>query len=88
MQRGRKQDRGVVPAHDDRGGTDAKGEEESEGDAGVCHGAVPAVKKKLFLRIDTYLQIGSGLCSIYSLNLYIIRSVIISDDFHLDVTES
>ena len=57
-------------------------------DAGVCHGAVPAVKKKLFLRIDTYLLIGSGLCSIYSLYCYIIRSVIISDVFHLDVTES
>ena len=55
---------------------------------GVCHEPVLVVKKKLFLRIDTYLLIGSGLCSIYFLHCYIIRSVVIFDVFHLDVTES
>ena len=56
-------------------------------DAGVCHGPVPVVKKKLSLRIDTYLLIGSGLCSIYYLHCYIITSVVIFDVFHINVTE-
>ena len=56
-------------------------------DAGVCHGPVPVVKKKLSLRIDTYLLIGSGIGSLYSLYCYIITSVVIFDVFHLDVTE-
>ena len=57
-------------------------------DAGVCHGPVPVVKKKLSLRIDTYLLIGSGLGSLYSLHCYIMTSVFIFDIFHLDITES
>ena len=55
---------------------------------GVCHGPVPVVNKKLSIRIDTYLLIGSGLSSIYSLYGYIITYVVIFDIFHLDVTES
>ena len=57
-------------------------------DVGVYHGPVPVVKKKLSLRIDTYLLIGSGIGSIYSLHCYIITHVVIFDSFHLDVTES
>ena len=57
-------------------------------DAGVCHGPVPVVKKKLSLRIDTYLLIGSGIGSLYSLHCYIITSVGIIAVLHLDVTES
>ena len=57
-------------------------------DAGVCHGPVPVVKKKLSLRIDTYPLIGYGLGSLYSLHRYIITSVIIFDVFRLDVSKS
>ena len=57
-------------------------------DAGLCHGPVPVIKKELSLRIDIYLLIGSGLCSIYSLHCYTITSVVILDFSHLDVTES
>ena len=56
--------------------------------AGVCHGPVPVAKKKLSIRIDTCLLIGYVLGSIYSLNCYIITSVVIFEVFHLDVTES
>ena len=57
-------------------------------DAGLCHGPVPVVKKKLSLRIDKYLLIGYGLGSHYFLHCYIITYVVIFDVFHLDVTES
>ena len=57
-------------------------------DAGVFHGPVPVVKKKISLRINTYLLIDYGLGSLYSLHCYIITSVVIFDFFHLDVTES
>ena len=57
-------------------------------DACVCHGPVPPVKEKLSLRIYTYLLIGSGLGSLYLSHCYIITSIVISDFFHLDVTES
>ena len=57
-------------------------------DAILCHGPVPVVKKKLSLRIYTYLLIGSGLGSLYLSHCYIITSIVISDFFHLDVTES
>ena len=56
--------------------------------AGVCHGPVPVVKKKLSLRINTYLLIRSGFGSLYSLYCYIITFVVIFDFLHLDVTES
>ena len=57
-------------------------------DAGLCHEPVPVVKKKIYLRIDTYILTGSGLGSLYFLHCYIITSVVILDVFHLDVTES
>ena len=57
-------------------------------DAGVCHGPVPVVKKKLSIRIDTYLLLGSCLCYLYSLHCYIITSVVIFENFYLDITES
>ena len=37
-------------------------------DAGVCHGPVPVVKKKLSIGINTYVLIGSGLGSLYYLH--------------------
>ena len=46
---------------------------------GVCHGPVPFVKNKLLIGIDTYLLMGYGLGSLYSLNCYIIKSVVIFD---------
>ena len=54
----------------------------------VCHGTVPVVKETLFLRIYTYLLIGSCLCSLDSLHSNVIRSVVIFEVLHLDVAES
>ena len=55
--------------------------------AGVCHGPVPVVKKTFFIRIYTYLLIGSCFCSLDSLNRNVIRPVVIIDILHLDVAE-
>ena len=52
-------------------------------DAVVCHGPVSVIKKKLFLRIYTYLLIGSCFCSVDSLPSNVIRPVVISDILHL-----
>ena len=57
-------------------------------DACVCHGPVPVAKKKFFLRIYTYLLIGSYFFSLDSLHSNVIISVIIIDVLHLDVAES
>ena len=56
-------------------------------DACVCHGPVPVVNKTFFLRIYTYLLIGSCFCSLDSLHSNVIRSVAFIDVLHLDVAE-
>ena len=53
----------------------------------VCHGPVPVVKKTLFLRIYTYLLIGSCFFSLDSLHINVIRSVVIIEVLHLDVAK-
>ena len=53
----------------------------------VCHGPVPVVKKTLFLRIYTYLLIGSCFCSLDSLHRNVIRPVVIIDVLHLYVAK-
>ena len=55
---------------------------------GVCHGPVPVVYNKLSLEVDTYLLIGTGIGSVYSLHYYIITYVVIFEVLHLDVIES
>ena len=57
-------------------------------DACVCHGPVPVVKKTFFIRIYTYLLIGSCFCYLNSLHSNVIRSIVIIDVLHLDVAKS
>ena len=54
---------------------------------GVFHVPVPVIENKLYIRIDTYLRIGTGIGSIDSLNCCIITSFVILDVSHLDVIE-
>ena len=53
----------------------------------LCHGPVPVVKKTFFLRIYTYLLIGSCFCSLNSFHRNVIIPVFIIDILHLDGAE-